>query len=622
MSFLNEKILPNKKGVDIIKHFSKILPSNSGVYQMESSKGEILYIGKAKNLAKRVVSYSSLNNLSRRLKLMISLTSNLSFTITNTEIEALLLECSLIKRHRPRFNVILRDDKSFPYVMLNKEHNFPRVLKYRGAKKNNGEYFGPFVSPHIADFTLISLQKIFLLRSCSDNIFRNRKRPCLLYDIKRCSAPCVGKISESDYAKNIKDAKNFLFGKTENIKKKLNKLMKISSNKKMYEDAARLRDRIKSINQIQKYQSVYIKDMQNIDIFAIKVLENKSCIYGMFFRNGSNYGNKAFFPLHEIHTSEIEILESFLFQFYSNKDTPPKILVNLNTEKFKHVEKILAKKNNKRIKIIKPVIGEKIRHIKLAEKNAIENLKINKNSYEKNQIIFGKLQTLLSLKDLPNRIEVYDNSHTFGSQPVGVMIVFDKQGFNKSHYRKFKIRYDIAFNSKSNADDYYMTKEVLTRRFKKIENNLNGFLPDIIIIDGGKGHLNVANEIIKKKQLKSIALLGVAKGKERNKGKEILITKNDKKILRRNDSLLLFIQKIRDEAHRFAITFHRQRRQKNSIKSIFNEIEGIGPKKKKSLILEFLTVKNISNATINELNRVPGINKDLAKRIYNFFHSQ
>jgi excinuclease ABC, C subunit len=291
---------------------------------MEDDEGKILYIGKAKNLAKRVINYASLNNLTRRLQRMVSLTKKMNFFVTNTEIEALLLECNLIKRHKPRFNIILRDDKSFPYILINKEHKFPRLQKYRGAKKIKGDYFGPFVSPSVADYTLIALQKAFLLRSCSDGIFNNRSRPCLLFDIKRCSGPCVNYIDELKYKETIEDAKKFLKGNTKKIEKKLASKMKLASKNQMYEEAARLRDRIKSVNQIQKYQSVYIKDMRNIDIFAIKLINNKSCIHGKFYRNGSNYGNKSFFPSHEDTSEESEILESFLYQFYSDKNLPPK----------------------------------------------------------------------------------------------------------------------------------------------------------------------------------------------------------------------------------------------------------------------------------------------------------
>ena len=378
----HKNIKLNLNGQEIVKFIAKTLPNQPGVYQMEDEDGQILYIGKAKNLAKRVINYTSLNNLTRRLQRMVSLTKQMNFFVTNTEIEALLLECNLIKKHKPKFNIIFRDDKSFPYILINNEYEYPRILKYRGIKKIKGNYFGPFVSPSVANYTLISLQKAFLLRSCSDNVFNNRTRPCLLYDIKRCSAPCVNFITKAKYQESILDAKKFLSGKTKTIESKLNKLMLIASEKQMYEEAGRLRDRIKSINQIQKYQSVYIKDMRNIDIFAIKILNKKSCIHGMFFRNGSNYGNKSFFPSHDENAQEEEILESFLFQFYAEKDVPPKILVNLDQRKFYNVQSILSIKNNKKIKIQNPKTGEKHKHIKLAEKNAYENIKIKKANLE------------------------------------------------------------------------------------------------------------------------------------------------------------------------------------------------------------------------------------------------
>ena len=620
--FLHQYISAKLKGVEVIRYYSKNLPSKPGVYQMESENGEILYIGKAKNLAKRVVNYGSINNLTQRLQRMVNLTTQLKFFVTNTEIEALLLECNLIKRHKPRFNIILRDDKSFPYVLINKEYKYPRILKYRGPKKSKGDYFGPFVSPSVADYTLISLQKVFLLRSCSDTIFNNRTRPCLLYDIKRCSAPCVGYISKQKYDESINDAKKFLTGNTKRIEKKLQQLMKKASKKQMYEDAARLRDRIKSINQIQKYQSVYIKDMRNIDIFSIKLFEGKSCIYGMFYRNGSNYGNKSFFPLHDINATKYEILESFLYQFYADKEVPPKILINLNAKNFMNVGTILSIKNKQKVNIIKPKVGEKQRHIKLAEKNAIENIKLKKISLESHLTVLEKLKEFLSLDQLPNRIEAYDNSHTSGKQSVGVMIVVDQEGFSSKNYRKYNIRYDESHLSKSKADDYYMMKEVLSRRLGKIYKNSDVILPDIIIIDGGKGQLNIARKIILEHNLTSIKLLSVSKGKKRNAGREIIHTLKEDKVLKSNHPLLFFIQRIRDEAHRFAIAAHRYRRKKQAINSLFNNIQGIGPKKKNKLLSHFRSIKNIKQASFDELSEVKGITKDLAEKIYGFFHSQ
>ena len=608
------------EGQKIIKSISKTLPNKPGVYQMENDKGKILYIGKAKNLAKRVVNYTSLNNLTRRLQRMVSLTKNLNFFVTNTEIEALLLECNLIKRHKPKFNIILRDDKSFPFLLINKEYEFARVQKYRGSKKYKGDYFGPFVSPSVANFTLVSIQKTFLLRSCSDTIFKNRQRPCLLYDIKRCSAPCVNYISKSKYDESIIDAKKFLNGKTSKTLLKLKKQMIVASNKQMYEEASRLRDRIKSINQIQKYQSVYIKDMRNIDIFAIKILDGISCIHAMFFRNGSNYGNKSFFPSHDLNVNEEEILESFLYQFYADKDAPPKILVNINDNKFKHVESLLNNKNRKKILIQKPKTGEKFKHIKLAEKNARENLKSKISSLANHQKSLLKLQEFLNLKKTISRVEVYDNSHTFGELPVGVMIVVDNEGLSQKNYRKFNIKYNSENVTKSKIDDYYMMEEVLDRRLKYIDKDDNLVLPDVIIIDGGRGQFNTVNKILLKNNIKNVALMGISKGKNRNAGREIIHTLNQNISLRPNDPFLFFIQRIRDEAHRFAINSHRVRRKKQSMNSIFDEISGIGPKRKKMLINEFGSIKNIQNASLEELKSLKNINDNIANKIYDFFH--
>ena len=611
----------NLKGQEIIKLISKTLPNKAGVYQMENEKGEILYIGKAKNLAKRVINYTSLNNLTRRLQRMVSMTKQMNFFVTNTEIEALLLECNLIKRHKPRFNIILRDDKSFPYILINKEYDFPRILKYRGVKNIKGDYFGPFVSPSVADYTLISLQKAFLLRSCSDTVYKNRKRPCLLYDIKRCSAPCVNYISKSKYNESIQDAKKFLNGSTIKIKSKLNKSMVKASNNQMYEEAGRLRDRIKSIDQIQKYQSVYIKDMRNIDIFAIIIIGGKSCIHGMFYRNGINYGNKSFFPLHDMNAQKEEILESFLYQFYADKEAPPKILINLDHENFKEVEKILNSKNKQKILIQKPKAGEKYKHIRLAEKNAREHIKIKKASLENHQEALNKLKEFLKLNELPSRIEVYDNSHTFGKDSVGVMIVVDQEGLSPKNYRKYNIRYDSQTKSNSNIDDYYMMKEVLSRRLKNIRKDENAIIPNVIIIDGGRGQLNTVNKILLENNLEFISLVGVSKGKKRNSGREIIHTREKDAILKPNDSLLYFLQRIRDEAHRFAITSHRARRSIKSLKSVFDDIPGIGPKRKKSLMFHYGSLQNIKNTTLKKLKSVNGIPEKIAIQIYNYFHS-
>jgi len=613
-------IKPNLKGQEIIKFIAKTLPHQPGVYQMEDDDGKILYIGKAKNLAKRVINYTSINNLTRRLQRMVSLTKKMNFFVTNTEIEALLLECNLIKRHKPRFNIILRDDKSFPYILINKEHKFPRLQKYRGIKKIKGYYFGPFVSPSVADYTLIALQKAFLLRSCSDGTFNNRSRPCLLYDIKRCSGPCVEYIDEIKYRESIVDAKKFLKGNTKKIEKKLNTKMRSASKNQMFEEAARLRDRIKSVNQIQKYQSVYIKEMRNIDIFAIKILEGKSCIHGKFYRNGNNYGNKSFFPSHEDTSEEREVLESFLYQFYADKDVPPKILVNIDEKYFKEVEKTLIKKNNIRTIILKPKSGEKLQHVLLAEKNALEGIKLKKSSLESHHSALNALSKLLNLKDEITRVEAYDNSHTFGKNSVGVMIVADKEGLSPKHYRKFNIRYDLKEKKVSRVDDNYMMEEVLSRRLAKINLNKVAVIPDVIIIDGGRGQYNSVLNILKKFKLKNIKLLSISKGPERNAGREIVHLENKNINLKPNDDLLFFIQRLRDEAHRFAITAHRSRRSKSSVKSVFDEIKGIGPKRKKILLLHFGTVQKIKIASWDDLKKVKNIPIKNLQDIYEFFN--
>ena len=468
---------------------------------------------------------------------------------------------------------------------------------------------------------MIALQKAFLLRSCSEGIFKNRSRPCLLFDIKRCSGPCVDYIDQKKYKESIDDAKKFLKGNTKKIEKKLTAKMKIASKNQMFEEAARLRDRIKSVNQIQKYQSVYIKDMRNIDIFAIKLNDNKSCIHGKFYRNGSNYGNKSFFPSHEESSEAKEILESFLYQFYADKDVPPKILVNIDEKLFKEVEITLNKKNNSKTKIFKPKSGEKLQHILLAEKNAFESIKLKKTSIESHLSALSALSKLFNISDNINRIEVYDNSHTFGKNAVGVMIVADKEGMSPKHYRKFNIRYDLKDKKISKIDDYYMMEEVLSRRLSKINQKENTIEPNVIIIDGGRGQYNSVQKILKKYKLKNIQLLSISKGSNRNAGREIIHLENKDINLKPNDTLLNFIQRLRDEAHRFAITSHRARRSKSSFKSVFEEIKGIGPKRKKELLLHFGTLQKIKSASLKELKKIKSIPDKKLEDIYEFFNS-
>ena len=617
----NKNINTSLAGQEIIKYIAKTLPQQPGVYQMEDENDKILYIGKAKNLSKRVINYASVNNLTRRLQQMVSMTKKMNFFVTNTEIEALLLECNLIKRHKPRFNIILRDDKSFPYILINKEYTFPRLQKYRGVKKYKGDYFGPFVSPSVADFTIIALQKAFLLRSCTEGTFKNRSRPCLLYDIKRCSGPCVNHIDTNKYKESISDAKKFLRGNTIKIKKKLNSKMLHASKKQMYEEAAKLRDRIKSINQIQKYQSVYIKEMRNIDIFAIKMIDGKSCIHGKFYRNGNNYGNKSFFPSHEDSAVENEILESFLYQFYADKDVPPIILINLPIFFFKEVSKTLNIKNKISTKILQPKSGEKLQYIILAEKNALESIKLKKTSLESHHSALMMLSNFLEIDSTLNRIEIYDNSHTFGRNAVGVMVVADQKGLSPKFYRKYNIRYDSSKKKISRMDDYYMMKEVLTRRLNKIGSTPNLPIPDLIIIDGGRGQFNSAMKILKKFKLEYIKLISISKGANRNSGREIIHLKDKNINLQPNDTLLHFMQRLRDEAHRFAITSHRARRSKDTISSIFDDLKGFGPKRKKMLMLHFGSLEKIKTATLGELKQVKAIPLKKLQELYEFFNS-
>ena len=606
------------KGIDIIKNELLTIPKKSGVYQMIGENSEYLYIGKAKNLNSRIKFYTQPKRLNSRLSYMVSNTVKLEIIVTSSEIEALLLESNLIKKFEPIFNILLKDDKSFSSILFNLSHSFPQLSAHRGQRNIKGDYFGPFVSPSVADYTIIALQKTFLLRSCSETIFKNRSRPCLLYDIKRCSAPCVNLISKKNYEESILDANKFLKGNTKKIEKKLHLSMTLASKKQMFEEAARLRDRIKSVKQIQRYQSVYIKDLRNVDVFAIKIDQGKSCIHGKFYRNGSNYGNKSFFPYHDDTSNDQEILESFLYQFYINRDLPPKILININSKDFKNVQNTLNLKSSNKTKILQPKSGEKLKLVSLAEKNAKENIRAKKLSIDSHKNALTKLCKLLDRNEEIKRIEVFDNSHTSGSNSLGVMIVADNEGLSSRQYRKYNIK---DFNNKKPNNDYEMMSQVLNRRVSKIETENKTLIPDVIMIDGGRGHFNIVNKILIKYKLNDIHLIAVSKGKDRNKGREIIHIKDKNFTLKGDDALLHFIQRLRDESHRFAITSHRSRRTKNTKKSIFEELDGIGPIRKKILIQHFGSIEKIKNASFEELKEVKSIPIKVLGEIYEFFHS-
>ncbi len=606
------------QGQEIIRLTSKTLPDQPGVYQMQDAKGNILYIGKAKNLSNRVKNYLSINNLTRRIQRMVSLTSAMNFFVTNTELEAIILECNLIKKHKPRFNVLLRDDKSFPYIFISSEHDFPRIEKHRGAKNKSGRYYGPFASPDAVNRTINTLQRIFLLRSCTDKEVNAGNKLCFNYYLKRCSGPCGGKINKEAYSKLIEAADDFLSsGNSEKILKDFNNQMYIAAKNKNFELAASLRDRIKALKHIAQNNSIKIRDIKDADIFAINQREGKTCIYGSFFRNNTSYGGKAFYPDHDKLAEKEEIMLGFLNIFYAEKEIPKIIIVNIDVKKSNNYS--ILGKNFENTKILKPQKGPKKNLLKFAEKNSRINLDLKIDKLKSFENFMSELQQIFPIKGNISKIEAFDNSHTFGKYPVGVMIAYNNNGFVKSSYRKFNIKFNIDEN-KNKVDDYYMMKEVLIRRFSNVSFKNEIELPDLLLIDGGKGQYNSAKDVMNNLKI-SIPIIAMAKGVDRDSGREILIHEKYTHRLSENNALLHFLQNIRDEVHRFAITTHRNKRSKMTTKSVLDELTGIGPKRKKILKKHFGSVENLKLASLDELKKIKSIPKTILEKIYEYFHS-
>ena len=607
-------------GLDIIKNKLASISNSPGIYQYLNSKNEIIYIGKAKNLKKRISSYKNTSSLSNRIQRMVYQINNIETITTKTEAEAFLLESNLIKKNKPKFNIVLRDDKSLPYILISLKNKWPQILKHRGKQKNIGIYFGPYPSAGSVDKTINSLQKAFLIRSCTDSYFKTRRRACLLYQIKKCSAPCVKKINERDYSDLSNQTISFLKGKNKKIQSDLNKKMEIYSSKKNYEKAASLRDRIRALNQIQEKQSINISSIGDADVISIKKKNFKACVQVFYFRGGNNLGGRYYFPRHEESEKEENILQSFLGQYYSDKIVTKLILLNKKIPEKNLLISALNKKSGYKINIEIPIKGQKKIIVKNAEKNAEKELERKLNEEKSNLLYMEKIKEAFGLNKILKTIEVYDISHISGEFAVGAMISFNKDGFTKNNYRKFNIKGEFKRkNTVLKGDDYSMIYEVLNRRLKKNSKKIS--FPDLIIIDGGKGHLSTASNVLNSLDLeKKIELASIAKGQKRNEGNETFYLKGNKKIkFKTNDKTLFFLQRLRDEAHRFAITSHKTRRSKIS-KSILDEIEGIGPNKKRDLLKYFGSSEQIKLAQLSEIKKVKGINKNIAKKIYNFFH--
>ena len=606
------------KGKDLIRKKITLISKNPGVYRMLDKKNEILYVGKAKNLPSRLKNYISEKNLPIRTERMLSQTKNIEITTTSNESEALLLEANLIKKHKPKFNILLRDDKSFPYIFISKNEKWPQLIKHRGKKNREGHYFGPFASVGSANWTIKTLQKIFLLRVCDDSIFKKRQRPCILYQIKRCSAPCMGYVDPKSYKKLVDNSIKFISGKTRNIQKDLSKQMEAASNELDYEKAAVLRDRIKALTQIQSSQNINATNLSEADVIAAYKESGKSCVQIFFFRSKQNWGNQSFFPKHDPDEDLSKILSSFIMQFYENKNAPKLIIINKKINDQKLIEKTLELRENKPISIKIARKDNELKISTMAEKNAKEALTRKVYETESNRNLFEELSNKFSLKSNINLIEVYDNSHIQGSNSVGALITFSSEGFIKKRYRKFNIKSENIKN-----DDYSMLKEVLFRRFSKVikdtENTLS--LPDLVLIDGGKGQYSVARKTINELGLYDIPIIAIAKGKFRNSGNETFFFENKTFKFSRNDPILFFLQRLRDEAHRFAVSAHRDKRIKGMKKSLLDQIGGIGKIRKKTLLNHFGSARSVESASLDELKSIDGIELSIAKKIHNFFHS-
>jgi len=615
---------PLEKGLSVIRSYVKRLPGSPGVYRMLNKKGDALYVGKAKSLKRRVTSYTNPQRQTIRILRMISQTASMEFIETHTEAEALLLEANLIKKLKPRYNILLRDDKSFPFIRITATHDFPRVLKHRGAQPKEDEFFGPFASAWAVNQTLDILQQAFLLRTCSDSVFAGRTRPCLLHQIKRCSAPCIeGKISKDDYRALVDQARDFLRGKSRHIMDDLAAKMQAASDAMEFEEAAQYRDRIRAMARVSERQDVHLVKLGDADVIAIHRDGGMTCIQVFFYRNGGNFGNRAYFPVQAKDAETGEVLEAFIGQFYANKPPPKTVLISDAVPGRGVLEEALSVKAEHKVAVAIPQRGDKKVLVDQALANARSALARRLSESASQRRLLDSLSDILDLDGTPERIEVYDNSHVSGTNAVGAMIVAGLDGFIKNQYRKFNIKGRIA-----PGDDYAMAREVLTRRFSRAlkehpERDDNSW-PDLVLIDGGKGQLGIALEVFAELGIDDVPLVGIAKGPDRNAGEEKLyLPDRDAPIrLNKNDPVLYFLQRLRDEAHRFAIGTHRAKRSKGLQRSQLDDIPGIGGKRKRALLHRFGSADGVASAGLSDLETVEGISRATAKTIYDFFHEQ
>ena len=608
-------------GTAAIRNVLKTLPLKPGVYRMHDARGEILYVGKARALKNRVGNYVQIDRLPNRLRRMVALTRSMTIVTTNSEAEALLLEAQLIKRYRPAYNVLLRDDKSFPFILLRADHKFPRIQKHRGARRNKGHYYGPFASAGSVNQTLNALQKLFLLRSCSDSFFNNRDRPCLLYQIKRCSAPCVGRIDDKSYDGLVADAKSFLDGKSSDVQAKLAKEMEGAAEALDFERAAMLRDRLKALTFIQGSQAINAQGVGDADIFALAHRNGVMGIQAFFIRGGQNWGHRSFFPSHVAEMTEDEVFTSFLAQFY--EDVPPakSILLDRELTEADLLAEALSERAERKIEISVPQRGDRVRLVKQATRNAEEALDRRLAESTTQGKLLQEVADLFELPEPPRRIEIYDNSHIQGTNALGAMVVAGPEGFIKGQYRKFNIK------QAATDDDFAMMREVFQRRFARAQEDDpdrdSGQWPDLVLIDGGKGQMSSVKAALEEIGVDDVPLIAIAKGPHHGRdGREVFHFPDGRELtLPVNAPVLFYLQRLRDEVHRYAIGAHRAKRSKAITVSPLDEVPGVGPSRKKALLLHFGTARAVRNASLEDLQKAPGVSAAVAQTVYDFFHA-
>ncbi len=607
-------------GVAAIREVLRTLKPKPGVYRMTDAKGDVLYIGKARALKNRVANYTQVDRLPTRLKRMVSQTRGMTIVTTNSEAEALLLEAQLIKRYRPPYNVLLRDDKSFPFILLRAEHDYPRIMKHRGARRAKGNYYGPFASAGSVNTTINALQKLFLLRSCTDSFFSRRDRPCLLYQIKRCSAPCVGRIDKAGYAELVGEAKDFLAGKSSAVQTKIEKQMAEAAADLDFERAAMLRDRLRAATFIQGTQAINAAGVGDADVFAMASKGGHVGVQAFFIRGGQNWGHRAFFPRHTEGLEEADVLSAFLAQFYEEVPPAKTILVDRDLPERELLEEAFCESAGRAVSISVPQRGDRRRLLEQARRNAVEALDRRMAETSTQAATLRETAEFLDLPEVPQRIEIYDNSHIQGTNSVGAMVVAGPEGYLKNQYRKFNIR------SAQTNDDFGMMREVMTRRFSRAlsedPERENGTWPDLVLVDGGKGQVSAVMDTLEELGIEDVNVVGVAKGPHHGRdGREVFhFPDGREKTLPTNSPVLFYLQRLRDEVHRFAIGAHRAKRSRAITASPLDEIPGIGPARKRALLLHFGTAGKVRAAALPDLQRVPGVSDAVARQIYDFYH--